>query len=215
MTVMKMTIVKRITHAARLGVAMLIGFSLCAPLARADYITTLVQQGNDVVATGSGTLNLASLSIIPGTFSSDPSMQPKIGLLFIGEPADAFISGYTGVTGPTGFGNGNLDISANGGTGDLVGIDETTPFGLRAIIVPEGYVSGSALFESSTWNNQSFSSLGVTPGNYEWTWGSGADADSFTLDIESNVVPEPPSLLLFGVGLAALTLWRTSRRISA
>jgi hypothetical protein len=51
----------------------------------------------------------------------------------------------------------------------------------------------------------------VTPGTYVWTWGSGANADSFTLDIEATAVPEPSGLLLFGGGLAALLLWRTAR----
>jgi hypothetical protein len=62
--------------------------------------------------------------------------------------------------------------------------------------VPLGYVSGSALSDTSTYDNQTFSSLGVTPGAYEWTWGSGADADTFTLD----VVPAP----LIGRGLPIL-----------
>jgi hypothetical protein len=206
-----MKTVKRIARAAALGVAMLIGSSLCASPAQAAYIATLVQQGSNVVATGSGTLNLASLSIIPGTFSTEASILPIIGLLFIGVPFNEFISSYTGVTGPTSFGNGNSDISANSGIGDIVGVDETTPFGMRVITVPAGYVSGSALFESSTWNNQTFSSLGVTPGTYVWTWGSGASADRFTLDIEAAAVPEPSSLLLFGVVLAALLLGRPSR----
>jgi hypothetical protein len=192
-----MTFVKRIAGAAALGVAMPIGFSLSAPPAQAAYVATLVQQGSNVVATGSGTLNLASLSILPGTSATEASIQPIIGVLFIGQALNEFVSNYTGVTGPRSFGNGNSDITANSGSGHIVGVDETTPFGVRVLTVPEGYVSGSALFESSTWNNQTFSSLGVTPGTYVWTRGSGASADSFTL---VGGVPEPSSFLLFGVG---------------
>lgn len=68
--------------------------------------------------------------------------------------------------------------------------------------VPLDYVSGSALSDSSTYYSQTFSSLGVRPGSYVWTWGSGATADSFTLDIGS--VPEPSSALLFALGLLIL-----------
>jgi hypothetical protein len=46
-------------------------------------------------------------------------------------------------------------------------------------------------------DNQTFSSLGATPGTYEWTWGSGAN-QSFTFDIEAVPVP------LIGRGLPVL-----------
>jgi hypothetical protein len=208
-----MKFIKRMAGAAALSVAMLIVSSLSYVPAQAAYITTLVQQGSNVVANGSGTLNLASVSIIPGTAATEASIQPSIGLLFIGQALNEFISNYTGVTGPPNFGNGNSDITASSGSGDIVGVDETTPFGARVLTVPEGYVSGSALFESTTWNNQTFSSLGVTPGTYVWTWGSGASADSFTLNIEgvAAAVPEPSSFLLFGGGLAALIALRYRR----
>ena len=43
-----------------------------------------------------------------------------------------------------------------------------------------GYVSGAALSNSTTYNNVTFASLGVTPGTYVWTWGTGAN-QNFTL----------------------------------
>jgi hypothetical protein len=208
-----MTFVKRIGGAAALGLAMLIGSGLSAPPAQATYIVTLVQQGSDVLATGSGTLNLASLSILPGAFSTEHSIQPNVGILFIGLPLDVNVSNYTEVTGTTSFGNGNRDITANSGIGSIVGVDEITPSGARVVTVPEGYVSGTALMESTTWDNETFGSLGVTPGTYVWTWGSGATADSFTLDIPAASVPEPDTALLFGIALAVLVLAQTNRRV--
>ena len=85
---------------------------------------------------------------------------------------------------------------ANGGSGNLVGIDDFD----GVVFVPRGYVSGNPLSDDAAYNNQTFSSLGVTPGTYEWTWGSGADADSFTLQIGSAAVPAP----LIGHGLPVL-----------
>lgn len=47
----------------------------------------------------------------------------------------------------------------------------------------------------TTYAGQTFSTLGVAPGTYKWTRGSGADADSFMLDIvAAAAAPEPCSL---------------------
>jgi hypothetical protein len=75
--------------------------------------------------------------------------------------------------------------------------------------VPQGYVSGTTLTTSSaTFNNATFASLGVTPGTYVWTWGTGLPNQNFTLIIGGAGVPDggsTVSLLGFGLlGLAAL-----------
>jgi hypothetical protein len=75
------------------------------------------------------------------------------------------------------------------------------------LAVPQGYVSGNALTDSMTFDNESFASLGVTPGTYVWSWGDGAN-QRFTLIIGGVGVPDggsTVSLLSFAlVGLAAL-----------
>jgi hypothetical protein len=59
-----------------------------------------------------------------------------------------------------------------------------------------------------TFNNETLASLGVTPGTYEWTWGTGLPNQNFTLIIGAAGVPDggsTVSLLGFGLlGLAAL-----------
>ena len=47
--------------------------------------------------------------------------------------------------------------------------------------MPQGYVSGAALSDSMTFNNATFASLGVTPGTYVWSWGTGLANQNFTL----------------------------------
>jgi hypothetical protein len=60
--------------------------------------------------------------------------------------------------------------------------------------------------------NATFASLGLTPGTYIWTWGSGAD-QSFTLEIIGQT-PLPAALPLFASGLAGLGLlgWHRKRK---
>ena len=42
-----------------------------------------------------------------------------------------------------------------------------------------------------TFNNATLASLGVTPGTYVWTWGTGLANQNFTLQIGSVGVPPP------------------------
>ena len=53
-----------IAGAATLGVAVLMGYGLSAPPAQANYIVNLTEQGGNVVANGSGTLDLTDLNLL-------------------------------------------------------------------------------------------------------------------------------------------------------
>lgn len=68
------------------------------------------------------------------------------------------------------------------------------------IFVPSGYVSGSVLSDTSTWNGTTIAGLGLTPGTYTYDWGTGPTADSFTLQIGPlATVPEPASFYLLAL----------------
>lgn len=159
--------------------------------------------GFDVTATGSGTIDLTGLAIVGGdTFS--PAMQASIG--FVGVGGGTIIHIYSGSLGPSNFGSGAA-FDASSGTGDDFG---TCGCG-GPIGVPSDYVSGSPLSGSATWDNATFSSLGLTTGTYTWTWGTGAHADSLVVNIEG--VPEPASLTLLAAGLLGLAAIRRASRI--
>jgi hypothetical protein len=71
------------------------------------------------------------------------------------------------------------------------------------------------LSDISTFDGATLAGLGVTDGTYVWTWGTGADADSFTLQIgpPPTGVLEPASLALFCAGVVGLGLIRRKRTL--
>lgn len=201
--------VKRIVGAAALGMAM-IGCGVAASPAKAGYVVTLAQVGSDVVATGSGPIDLTGLNLLSTNAAGSAHLFPAQAAILTGPaPSSVFFSFYGGYTGSTSFGSGSF-ISANNGSGDPVGIESPV---FNELIVPLGYVSGNPLSDTSTYAGATFTSLGVMPGTYEWTWGTGAN-QNFTLQIGAAAVPEPSSLLLLVGALAGLLgLVRASRRI--
>jgi hypothetical protein len=97
-------------------------------------------------------------------------------------------SGPSFTTYPTSFGSGGGSIPTSS-TGSIFGI---LPGGFgRTIIVPENYVSGTLLNGSTTYDNTTISAMGLTPGTYVWSWGTGPNADSITMTIGGSVTPTP------------------------
>ena len=187
--------VKKLVGAALGAAALVYGVA-----AQAAYTITLRQVGPDVVATGSGSFSLAGLgtpvSSVVGGF-----MLPAMASVGVGPvPPMSSVDVYMApMSGPADFGTGAVPSFANSGSGAPTGINGTA----GAIGVPMGYVANTPLGTSAaTWTGQTFASLGVTPGTYVWTWGSGPTADSFTLIVggASNI----PTLSEWGaVSLAA------------
>ena len=78
--------------------------------------------------------------------------------------------------------------------------------------MPLGYVSGAALSDSMTFNSATFASLGVTPGTYVWTWGTGLENQNFTLIIGGVGVPDGGSTVSL-LGFASLGLVALRRKL--
>jgi len=202
-----MTFVKRMAVGTA---AMLIGLS--APSAQAGYVVDLTQQGSNVVATGRGPIDLAGLS-----FYASCTCMAGLGPGFGTGPINAIGTGalvevddaYSGFTGPTSFGFGSF-VYPNSGSGDLVILDET----VGVLDVPAAYVSGSALTSTSTYDGATLTSLGVTPGTYKWTWGTGPN-QNFTLVIgTTGAVPEVSTWAMMLLGFAGLSFlgYRKARK---
>lgn len=103
-----MTFVKQLTGMAAVGVAMLVGVGLCAPEAQAGYTVTLAQVGPDVVATGSGTIDLTGLTY-EYEGDSTAGLVPNEANINTGPASFEARDSYSGFTGPTSFGSGGRE----------------------------------------------------------------------------------------------------------
>lgn len=168
--------------------------------AQAAVTLTIAPSGANVIATGSGTINLSALTLEFGGSVPNGAVNASFGVIRVGAASN--ITSYMGATGPASFGSGVLTAS-NTGSGDVFQVHGRE----GALLVPEGYVSEAPLSGTATWNGATLSSLGLTPGTYVYSWGTEGTADSFTVQI----VPEPSHALLSLAGLGTLALRRSRR----
>jgi hypothetical protein len=200
------------THILRLIGVTVMALGLLLGAARpthAALILTMEEVGGDVVVSGSGTANLTAL-LISIALPQAAAVDAAEGVIVLGPDPLTFlpVDFYTLLNGPTTFGPGGL-VFASGGTGDRFGVNVFG--GPISLVVPLGYVSGNPLSATNVFNSATFASLGVIPGTYMWTWGEVDTFDSLTLQI-GPTMPEPVSLSLLAVGVAAVGLRRWRRR---
>jgi len=182
--------------------------------AKAGFIITFSQDGANVDANGTGSFNLTALTY-EGTTGEPGAFERGAGGVVLLGPATGFSFDEFGfISGPSSFGTGPAQF-ATSGSGPPVGV----AYVVGDVVVPQGYVSGTPLTSSATWDNTTISGLGLTPGTYTYTWGSGATADSLEVVIPSaSAVPEPAALtLLCTASTTALGYfgWRRRRTATA
>jgi hypothetical protein len=167
--------------------------------AEAAFTFTFKEQGDDVVAIGSGSVDLADLTKTAEDNLPASGVSAQDGLAGV----SGMVAVYAGIVGPLNFGAGGHVVASTGG-GDPVAINGAKGF----LGVPLHYVSGAPLSNSMEFDGRTFDSLGLTPGTYAWSWGSGANADSLTVQISAAAIPEPSSGLALAVGLLGLAALR-------
>jgi hypothetical protein len=128
----------------------------------------VTEVGSDVVFSGSGTMNLSSLTL-SGTQSVGAGLQATNAIWVVGDVT--LLDRYTGsITYPSSFGTSDIS-STTSSTGDTFGV---IPYlSGRTILVPSGYVSNTYISGSTTYDGVTISDLGLTIGTYTYNWGSG------------------------------------------
>lgn len=179
---------------------------LVANRADAAYTVAFTQIGNDVLASGVGTLVTSALTYLGPGIANTPNIGPADGLMVTGagttngnSPSIMYLAFFS----PTsGFGSGSV-ADGTSGTGDIVGIEPSAFF----LIVPVGYVSGDRLASTTTFANTTLSSFGLFEGSTVYSYSAtrgGPTVDMFTVRTEyfpGASIPEPASLVMLGVGL--------------
>jgi hypothetical protein len=174
---------------------------------RGEFIVTILQNGADVVATGSGSLNTTALTNL-GVQTTVPIIGGATASLNVGKLID-MTNTFVNISGPTSFGTGVL-FFATSGTGMQAGVLPNSPNG-NVLQLSTDYMGGQ-FTNSATWAGQTFTSLGLAPGTYEWTWGSGANFDDFVVQIGPSPVPAPNSMVLAVTAIGVVGSWLGIRR---
>lgn len=172
-----------------------LALGLVSGAANASVLVDVMETGNNVSFSATGSLNLAGLSFNFGSNSGGSLIVPNTASFIIGDQGGD-IDLYTGSSRPGNFGPGGFRSSSTD-TGPSFG------YGLGNVFLPKGYRSGDLINSTSLFLNSSFATLGVTPGTYEYKWSS----DEIVLQIgpaSVGTVPLPGSAPMFGAALLAL-----------
>lgn len=169
--------------------------SLCQGL-HAAVIVSLQEQGGNVVATASGTLNMDAFkyeSSNPGSVSSYMWLDIN-GAMTFGGPLNDYYSADTITTPTADMGTGGYVGASSADSGTVIGW-----YGSQLTISAD-YVSGSLIDREMIFADSTFSSLGLNEGSYVWTFTTGGNTESYSVNV--GAVPEPATAgLLAGAGL--------------
>jgi len=149
------------------------------------FYLTLQEVGPDVVLSGTGAVNVSSLSSGGVAVRNFSFIDPSNGEYNVGNPGGAveFFYGASLNSLPS-FGSG-LGYPADLDNGDLFGVTTS------GVIVPYPY-TGALLDGSATYTGTTLSALGVVGGTYVIQWGASGTSETITLEvISTGTTPTP------------------------
>jgi len=173
--------------------------------ASATVVINFEEREDDVFVDYFGELNIAGLARNPRVRVNlrVTNVDARRADLVLGRGEGSYYRGD--ILGPSSFGFGGFRRSSP----DVRGISfQNVTFAIfiglsdGEIVLPRGYRSGEDLSGTVHWEESTFDSLGLTSGQYVWSWGTGSDADSIVLNV--GAIPEPSAVfssLLGGIAL--------------
>lgn len=183
-----------------------------ASSAHAVFTVNITETGGNVVATGSGNINTTGMTLSAATIGCS-SGTGSIGALQLCLGSGSTGTMATGAVSPpiSGLTSGGTLTNGSSSSGSAF-IAETSN-----LYLPAGYVSGTPLSNTTTFNGQTFASMGLTTGTRTITLTSG---DTIVVNIGASPTPNPtpvPTLsesgpLIIGLLILAGTLWSRRRR---
>jgi cell division septation protein DedD len=154
--------------------------------ASGNFNVSVSQVGPNVVWSGSGSFNLTSLTLnenIPGVTGG---FNQPFAQFIIGPTSPSGATTYSGssfTTFPNSFGSGG-GLAPSSSSGSLFGVVQTAgPSGPREVVVPPGYVSGTVISGSMTYDTQTIAGMGLSGGTYTWSWGTGGNTSTIVMTI--------------------------------
>lgn len=182
----------------------------------ASVVVNIEQTGGDVVASYSGSIDLAGLTG-GGVVTASSQIDASRGIIVmgtndfynIGSPVGSLYSGFSG---PAAWGSGS-SVDATSVAGDFFVFGATSAYLTPVVIVPVGYVSDAALSGGANFAGQTLGSLGLNVGQYVYT--AGNQTITINARFGTSNVPEPASwaLMIAGFGLVG-TMLRARSRVS-
>lgn len=161
--------------------------------AHAAVTITVNQVGSSVVVNGSGSFDTTGLKTYSTGNQGGSFINAASGVVSVGAAAPITI--LTDLTGPV-LGYLQGPKYATSSSGDTFGISQY----LGAIYLPFNYQSNAQLTGTSTYQNASLASLGLSVGQYVFRSAN----DSVTLNIAAGAVPEPATWAMMILGLGAV-----------
>jgi hypothetical protein len=193
---------------------------LAASSAHATIMINANEVGGNVVFALTGSLNINSLDLITvvkdyGSLREDRIVPYErsgvppgvITAIFFGTPLplDVHNQGLlANLTGPSSYGSGGTLFHPSSNPGSIFAFSKFTPnSGLGSIQFPFSYSNLSMISASMSFAG-SFSSLGLTPGTYQWDWFNSSTNIHDSLILQIGSVPETSTAMLMAIGLAGL-----------